>query len=438
MLVNSLHAFSGQKVLLLQGPVGPFFARLAKDLEQVEATVYKVNFNAGDWLFYPRNAIAFNQPMHQWPAFFMKLLDTLQVHVVLLFGDCRPIHASAREIAKARGISVGVFEEGYLRPSHITLERHGVNGHSAMPRSPLHYLNQPDLPAPRTQPLPKTYWHMVGWCFVYFVFGSLGKPWFPHYQHHRRLNLLEGLPWLRSVWRKYKYQWKQRGAQAELAQLWDGRYFLVPLQVFNDSQLSTHSAYASIDEFIEETMTSFAHHAPADTALVIKHHPMDRGYVDHMRSIAAHVAKLGLHGRCYYLHDQHLPTLLDHARGVVVVNSTVGLQALIHGVPVKPMGHAIYNMQGLCYQAGLDTFWQEAHNAKPHKRLLQQFVNYLKGTSQVNGSFYRAMNDTPWHTGVAWFTEPSERPRVDPQTTPSRADAEMLPPSERLQRSAGK
>jgi capsular polysaccharide export protein len=405
MLKHGIQGFTGKRVLLLQGPVGPFFSRLAQDLEQVGATVHKVNFHAGDWLFYPRKAIAFRQPTAQWPVFFVQLLDSLQIDVVLLFGDCRPIHVVARRLADARGVEVGVFEEGYLRPAHITLERNGVNGHSALPRSALYYLNQPDLPSPGAQPVPSPYWHMIWWGFGYFTIGALGKPWFRHYQHHRRLNILEALPWLRSIWRKQWYRWKERNMQTQLAQQWNGRFFLVPLQVYNDTQIGKHSDFASVDNFMEVVAASFAENAPADVALVFKHHPMDRGYVDYTLSIAERTKRLGLNGRCFYLHDQHLPTLLDHAAGVVVVNSTVGLQALSHGVPVKTMGQAIYDMQGLTYQSPLDSFWQEAQAVRPNKRLLKQFVNYLKCTSQINGSFYRAMKGTAWKTGVSWPLE---------------------------------
>ena len=40
--------FCGKRVLLLQGPVGPFFSNLAHDLRHAGAEVLKVNFNAGD------------------------------------------------------------------------------------------------------------------------------------------------------------------------------------------------------------------------------------------------------------------------------------------------------------------------------------------------------------------------------------------------------
>ena len=49
---------------------------------------------------------------------------------LVLYGDTRPIHAMAIARAKAAGVTVHVFEEGYLRPWWVTYERGGANGHS--------------------------------------------------------------------------------------------------------------------------------------------------------------------------------------------------------------------------------------------------------------------------------------------------------------------
>src|SRR5262249_49694327 len=123
-------AFHGKRVLLLQGPVGPFFARLAEVLRTVAAEVHKVNFNGGDYLFYPKGAIAWRSPMDQWPDFLAALLRERQIDIVLLFGDCRPIHRLAHKVAVRHGVRVGAFEEGYVRPNFITFEQFGVNGYS--------------------------------------------------------------------------------------------------------------------------------------------------------------------------------------------------------------------------------------------------------------------------------------------------------------------
>src|SRR2546423_12568053 len=56
-----------KKVLLLQGPVGPFFRRLAKLLRAAGAADHKGNFNGGDCLFFPANPPASRGPPRHRP-----------------------------------------------------------------------------------------------------------------------------------------------------------------------------------------------------------------------------------------------------------------------------------------------------------------------------------------------------------------------------------
>jgi capsular polysaccharide export protein len=156
-------------------------------------------------------------------------------------------------------------------------------------------------------------------------------------------------------------------------------------------------------------MNSFATHAPPKTVLIIKHHPLDRGYHDYSKFIQKLAAQLGLQQRCCYIHDQHLPTLIQFARGVVVINSTVGLSALHHDTPTKLCGKANYNIVGLTFQGTLDDFWSNAQTAKPDKRLLANFQNYLIRTTQLNGSFYKRLPKATTATGWHWAKLETER-----------------------------
>lgn len=402
MIKRGFATFRNKRVLLLQGPLGPFFRRLSEDLTLAGARVFKVNFNGGDWLFYPNNAFNFCGRMEDWPAYIEELLDQLHVDVVMLFGDCRPIHLAVHEIAHRRGLEVGVFEEGYARPDFITLEQVGVNGRSEVPRMPEFYLNNRVTPVERMMTVGNTFWYGVLWAVIYYFAAGLLKPIFPYYQHHRPLTWLEFFPWLRSVWRKGYYAVKERGVLARLSGELKGRFFLVPLQVHNDSQIQIHSNFDCIDDFIDVVMSSFAHYAPQDTILVIKHHPLDRAYHDYTRLIDKRINELGLQGRCLYIHDQHLPTLLNAARGTVVINSTVGLSAISHGTPVMSMGNAVYGMKGLTFQGSLNDFWQESQNNKPNRLLYENFFNYLVSHTQLNGNFYKRLPIIASSTGLLW------------------------------------
>ncbi|MFS0754939.1 capsular biosynthesis protein [Noviherbaspirillum sp. 1P10PC] len=410
MIVQGLAAFRNKRVLLLQGPVGPFFQRLAADLAAAGAQVFKVNLNGGDWLFYPRGAMAFRGAFDEWPVFLNEVIDTHAIDTVLLFGDCRAYHRIAHQIAKERKLEVGVFEEGYIRPDYITLERDGVNGNSTLPNNPIFYLNKVPSGEVYTEPVGNTFWLAALWACLYYLAAQILWPVFSRYRHHRPLSILETGPWVRSIWRKAFYRIKERDMQSRLTGALSSRFFLVPLQVHNDAQIHSHSRFASVEEFIRHVATSFALHAPAGTVLVVKHHPMDRGYNDYSRLLRRLGRELAIAGRLLYVHDLHLPSLLQHTRGTVLINSTVGLSALFHKSPLKVCGEAIYAIKGLVYQEELDQFWQDAEKTVVNCALLNRFRSYLIEHTQLNGSFYRRLPIPGSHAGIRW-EERRRKPR---------------------------
>ena len=387
MIKGGRDQFAGQRVLLLQGPIGPFFSWLSRDLRELGAHVWKVDFNGGDWLFSPCGSISFTGTSNEWPNFLRILLRRYKIDIIILFGDCRSLHRVACEIARQNSIRIGVFEEGYIRPDFITFEQYGVNGYSQIPRSADFYRDV-ILKEKPIIPVGNTFWYGALWCVFYYVASALLETSFPHYQHHRPLTVLEALPWIRSLGRKVYYSIKERGM---LKYLLSKKYFFVPLQVYNDVQISIHSTFKSIPEFIVYVLDSFAHNADPQYYLVIKHHPMDRAYNEYGKFIQTQAQLLGIEKRVIYIHDQHLPTLLHHACGVVLVNSTVGLSALYHGTPVKVCGTAIYDLEGLTFQGPLNQFWKLAVSAKPNKELYDRLRSYLIEHTQINGSFYKRL-----------------------------------------------
>lgn len=389
-----------RRVLLLQGPIGPFFRNLSEDLVKAGASVLKINFNGGDWLYYPSKSVNYRGSLDEWQPYLERFISKNQIDLILLFGDCRPIHVVARSVAEKIGVELGVFEEGYIRPDYITLERSGVNAHSTLSKDPDHYLASAPVPRPAASPIGKPFFYAMVWAMLYNIAGTLLSPYFSGYRHHRNLSTSESFRWLRSFWRKWICSIKEKGIQEKLAGEWAQKYFLVPLQVGGDAQIHSHSRFNHIREFIEEVMRSFASHAPADTLLVIKQHPMERGYSMHTAMIEGLALELGIPERVLYIHDQHLPTLLGNARGVVVINSTVGLSAIDHDTPVKTLGSAIYDMTGLTHQGELEDFWQNP--PKPSRNLYEAFYHEVVSKTQINGNFYRRLPVQFYKSGVRW------------------------------------
>lgn len=122
------------------------------------------------------------------------------------------------------------------------------------------------------------------------------------------------------------------------------------MQVEVDFQLRDHSHFNSVEQVIDEVLRSFADNAAQEQGLLIKHHPQNRGFEHYGVFIDKLVDELSLQGRVLYGHDFNLPDVYHHAKGVVTVNSTVGISALLHKLPTIVLGKALYNIAGLTYQ----------------------------------------------------------------------------------------
>jgi capsule polysaccharide modification protein KpsS len=395
---------AGKNVLLLQGPVGPFFRRLASDLSDSGAIVTKVNLNAGDRLFYlGKPAVAYRGRSRDWPGFIERLMRAREIDVVFLFGDGRPYHRIASAVARKLGISVCVFEEGYLRPDYITMEANGVNGRSQMPRDPMHYRRWSLSRLKPTIPVGKTFFLFALYATFYALAHTFCSWCYPYYKHHRDIHAFRQMVyWIRAGWRKVIYKYQERPLIDLLTTRWSNKYYLLPLQVYNDSQLQ-HSDFPDIETLIREVVSSFSEEASAETLLVIKHHPLDRGYRDYTALVKSLAERHGLHGRLLYVHDLHLPTLLKNARGTVVMNSTVGLSSIYHNTPVKVLGRAIYNLPGLTYQHSLAKFWNDT--GKIDRDTYHNFQGWLRINNQANGSFYRRLRGAENKAGIGWFSK---------------------------------
>ena len=386
-----------RRILLLQGPNGPFFARLRDLLAAKGCQVTKINFNGGDDFFYRRGDIVrFVQPMVQWESMLRSLVAQRQIEVIAVFGTSRRHHRIAARVAEQLGVAFWAFEEGYVRPDYITLECGGVNADS-----PLAPLAIAEIPAVKVPAKPRKFRHsfrkMALYSFWYFAAGMAGTRRYPHYQHHKPFGMHELVPWMRAAYRKLVYRWQERSLRAQLLASDHPHFFLVPLQVYNDSQIQVHSPWSRIEDFIEWTAYSFAEHAPAESVLVFKHHPMDRGHTDYSALIATCAERFGVRSRIVYVHDAHLPSLLHRCMGVVTVNSTTGLQALFHRVPVIALGRCFYAKPGLTYQGTLNAFWNDP--GAVDMRVYTRFRNYLVRVSQINSSFYADDMLVPlaWH-----------------------------------------
>lgn len=384
-----------QKVMLLQGPMGSFFKNLAVWLKSQSIECYKVNFSAGDWLFYHgENTYNYRGKLSTFGDWLAHKCQELGIEALVCFGDCRFYHVEAQKIAQQLDIKFLVFEEGYIRPNYLTLESGGVNEFSKIKEKFIQYQSslvlyeRPDSPIE----VNSSYSKLVKSACLFYLMWVLFFWLFPFYRHHRLISpLAELFYWARSfIRRAINYQIEPHRF-LNIIKKYDKHYYVVALQVHNDSQVRVHSDYEDVKDFIVEVLASFSKHSLPDQHLVFKHHPMDRGYRHYGHLIRTYATHLGVVNRVHYVCDVHLPTLLKHSLGLVTINSTTGLQALYHEKPVKVMGRAIYHLPRLTYQGTLDHFWRNP--GRVNRLAYRHFRYILVHYSQLNGSYYGL---SPW------------------------------------------
>ncbi len=383
-----------KKFLLLQGVATPFFSELGKALESAGHTVLKVNFCGGDllsgrFLSTALKHINYRGGLKGLDAFYVSLFDENNITDIVLFGDTRPLHTPAISNAKTADIHVHVYEEGYFRPNWITLDKGGVNALSSLSKDPVFYegfslKNSPQNPKETGGGLAIRAWHDIR----YHAATLLLKSYFPHYQSHRPERASkEYWGWIKRLPSLFFYYNNRSKQQINKLLRSQKTFYILPLQLDGDSQMRIHSPIKTVTILIQQAIASFAKHAPKESVLVIKVHPLDPWFVPYSQVIEDASRQYGVaKERLIHLESGDLNSLLKHAEGAVLVNSTAGTSALQVGCPVIALGSAIYDMAGLTFQGSLDQFWTKA--SPPNKPLFENFYQAVIEQTQINGGFY--------------------------------------------------
>ena len=382
-----------RRVLMLQGPLGPFFADFARALQALGCFTHKIHFNGGDHYFgYADHITPYWDPPEAWDGFLACYLAEHRIDALVLYGDSRFYHQVARDVCARLGVPVFCFEEGYIRPGFVTFEEGGNNASSNLPEK-FTAGHAAGGPLPQPYPVKNAFWfHAVFGYRYYYMKDASWRPSFykkyTGYAHHRPGNgYSERRNWIMAGWRKVKSRIIERGLLKTLKKRHPGPLFFVPLQVAVDSQIIHNSPFQGMPDFLETVIGSFGRCAPPDSHLLIKHHPMDRGF----NHYGADIAQLGkLHeadGRITYCFETDITQILDAACGVVTVNSTVGMAALETDVPTIMLGQAMAKKAGLTAGGTLDDFWASLPVVDAEK--VSGFRQALLADSQIPGSFYR-------------------------------------------------
>jgi capsular polysaccharide export protein len=381
-----------RRFLFLQGPISPFFAETGAGLRALGHAVHRINLCLGDRLFWRGpGAVDFRGREEDWPGFLGGFLEAQRITDLVLLGEQRPLHRAAIALAKRRGIAVTVTDFGYLRPDWIVLEQDGMGAESRFPRAPgaIRALAAACPPPDLAPHFRDDFATQARWDMAYHL-ASLLKWWplapFPHY---RRFLLHHPVPAYLGTGLQLLRRGRETRRDAALLRRLRGQgpLFLFAMQMETDYSVRAYSRFPDNDTAIAEVVASFARAAPATAQLLVKLHPLDPGLKLWRRRIARIAAAAGADGRVHFLGGA-LPAdaAILACRGVVTINSTLGIRALQLGRAVRVLGQAIYDVPGLVWQGAADGFWREA--PPPDPALAEAFIRAIAACLQSRGVFY--------------------------------------------------
>lgn len=373
----------------LQGPVSPFFRKLANQLNTLGYKTYKINLCFGDWIFgIKQKNINYRGQIGGWSNFIRQFYLQNNITHVLMTGEQREYHIIANQIARELGIIIIVTDLGYLRPDWITFELNGMSGDSQFPKDPqvIKTLAKTVTAMDYTKKYEDSLFFQSIWEIIY-CFSSIGilRLFYPFYRPYPRYHPLKmfigtGIHLLKTAYRK-------KHTANQVVSLINEKYFLFPLQMRFDFQIIAYSHYKSLDEAIYEVIQSFAKSAPSHLKLAIKEHPLDENIVN-WKTLCFSIAKrLGIENRIIYFDGGNLSQMIEGSIGIITVNSTVGISALRHCKPTFVLGDAIYKINGLTNSECLDNFW--TNPIRPDPELIDSFIKLLTSSVQIRGVYHK-------------------------------------------------
>lgn len=381
-----------RRILLLQGPVGPFLKELQEKLREVGYSVKRVLFNFGDSLFSSgQSCVRFTGTLDAWKSWLQFEILQNRPDCIVLFGSSRPAHKMARHLADQFGIQVLSLEEGYLRAGYITAEQGGNNQHSPLVAWK-HNARMPSDIGKRieSKPMRSSFAVMSLWGATYYLARDLLSRRTDEELFHRpRENVLT------LSWRWFAQM--QRRATAWITEIPLRRalhrnpgFILVPLQVSNDSQIQLAARGWTTRRLVNQCLMALAQTNPHQTC-VFKLHPLERFNNKITRMIDQRARSLGIDQKNYkILHTGRIGDLTAHSSGMVLINSTSGFSALHHGVPLLVLGDAIYRHEEIATtgkdQKDIVDFFRLRQSKSPEA--IAAFFEDVKSQSLLPGDFY--------------------------------------------------
>ncbi|WP_143005906.1 hypothetical protein [Sporolituus thermophilus] len=167
------------------------------------------------------------------------------------------------------------------------------------------------------------------------------------------------------------------------------RYIFLPFQVHDDTQVLMHSpTIKTMFQLVDYVIPAVLRHneKTGDNLWVIaKEHPSDFGRIDY-----GEIKEKYQGFPVIFLRYYPTPALIKGAKGIITLNSSVGIEALLQHKPVITLGNAFYNVPGLVKHVAPPEDLADVLgfvDCPPNDNLIDKFLYYLRYHYLADGSW---------------------------------------------------
>ncbi|UIR30976.1 hypothetical protein LZP85_04070 [Priestia flexa] len=169
------------------------------------------------------------------------------------------------------------------------------------------------------------------------------------------------------------------------------KFIFIPFQVHDDSQVILNSKKIndmdSLVELVIDKVQQYNSKYEENFHVVFKEHPADKNNI-HYEKLYNRFKELR---NVMFLTTGNTNEILKKSQMVITINSTVGIEALLHYKPVVTLGKSYYNINEICYPChdhnNLHEYIHKALNSNVKKDLINKFLTYLRFHYQVEGNW---------------------------------------------------
>lgn len=303
---------------------------------------------------------------HYATLYFYRFICKYKIDLVCVWnGTLVPLAAAVR-VARKLGRKTIFFENGYL-PNTTTVDPKGVNNCNSLVGKPRSFYDAV---------IPNDVWLS---------------------ELHKGTASIRALKtkWYHGILKKKPMV---QNEDIDLPQ----KFIFLPFQVNDDTQVLLHSpVIKTMDELVNyaiEAVKEHNWHYDEEVWIIAKEHPSDFGRVDYSALIERYKNE-----KILFLRYYPTPELIEKSSGVITLNSSVGIEALVKHKPVITLGKAFYNIEGLvCHVDDPAALIQNINfiNQDLDHKLADRFLYYLKYHYLAQGS-WRHPDELHFHSVAA-------------------------------------